>query len=116
MIVAADGTIAYESPAAERVLGLRAQERLGQPAFQIIHPDDRTFGENLLASVMQTPGAEVSGELRARHADGSWRSIDAVLKNLLDDPAVGGVVITTGTSRRASPSRRSSDARRSMTY
>jgi diguanylate cyclase (GGDEF)-like protein/PAS domain S-box-containing protein len=93
MIVAADGTIAYESPAAERVLGLGAQERLGQPAFQIIHPDDQTFGENLLTSVMQTPGAEVSGELRARHADGSWRSIDTVMKNLLDDPAVGGVVI-----------------------
>jgi diguanylate cyclase (GGDEF)-like protein/PAS domain S-box-containing protein len=93
MIVSADGTIAYESPAAERVLGLRAGERLGQPAFEIIHPDDRAFGENLLAGVMQTPGAEVSGELRARHADGSWRSIDAVLKNLLDDPAVGGIVV-----------------------
>ena len=93
MIVSADGTIAYESPAAERVLGLRAGERLGEPAFEIIHPDDRAFGENLLAGVMQTPGAEVSGELRARHADGSWRSIDAVLKNLLDDPAVGGVVV-----------------------
>jgi diguanylate cyclase (GGDEF)-like protein/PAS domain S-box-containing protein len=93
MIVRADGTIAYESPAAERVLGLRAEERLGQPAFGIIHPDDRTFGENLLTGVMQTPSAEVSGELRARHADGSWRSIDAVLKNLLDDPAVGGVVV-----------------------
>jgi diguanylate cyclase (GGDEF)-like protein/PAS domain S-box-containing protein len=93
MIVNADGTIAYESPAAERVLGLRAGERLGQPAFEIIHPDDRAFGENLLAGVMQAPGAEVSGELRARHADGSWRSIDAVLKNLLDDPAVGGIVV-----------------------
>jgi diguanylate cyclase (GGDEF)-like protein/PAS domain S-box-containing protein len=93
MIVGADGTIAYESPAAERVLGLRAGERLGQPAFEIIHPDDRAFGENLLAGVMQAPGAEVSGELRARHADGSWRSIDAVLKNLLDDPAVGGIVV-----------------------
>jgi len=93
MIVSADGTIAYESPAAERVLGLRAGERVGQPAFEIIHPDDRAFGENLLAGVMQAPGAEVSGELRARHADGSWRSIDAVLKNLLDDPAVGGIVV-----------------------
>ncbi len=93
LIVAADGTITYESPAAERVLGLRADERIGQPAFEIIHPDDRAFGENLLAGVMEAPGAEVSGELRARHADGSWRSIDTVLKNLLDDPAVGGVVI-----------------------
>ncbi len=93
LVVAADGTITYESPAAERVLGLPADERIGQPAFEIIHPDDRAFGENLLAGVMETPGAEVSGELRARHADGSWRSIDTVLKNLLDDPAVGGVVI-----------------------
>ena len=36
---------------------------------------------------------EVSGELRARHSDGSWRSIEAVGKNLLDDPAVGGIVV-----------------------
>ncbi len=32
LIVAADGTITYESPAAERVLGLRADERIGQQA------------------------------------------------------------------------------------
>ncbi|MEP6681180.1 MAG: PAS domain S-box protein, partial [Chloroflexota bacterium] len=93
LIVAGDGTITYESPAAERVLGLRRDERIGQPAFEIIHPDDRAFGENLLAGVKETPGAEVSGELRARRADGSWRAIDTVLKNLLDDPAVGRVVI-----------------------
>ena len=93
MVVRADGTIAYESAAAERVLGVQVDERLGQPAFQIVHPDDRDFGERLLADVMRTPGAEMSGELRARHADGSWRTIEAVLKNLLDDPAVDGVVV-----------------------
>jgi len=93
MIVRADGTIAYESAAAERVLGVRVDERLGQPAFQIVHPDDRDVGERLLADVMRTPGAEMSGELRARHADGSWRTIEAVVKNRLDDPAVDGVVV-----------------------
>jgi diguanylate cyclase (GGDEF)-like protein/PAS domain S-box-containing protein len=93
MVVRADGTIAYESSAAERVLGVQVDERLGQPAFQIVHPEDRDFGERLLADVMRTPGAEMSGELRARHADGSWRTIEAVLKNLLDDPAVDGVVV-----------------------
>jgi diguanylate cyclase (GGDEF)-like protein/PAS domain S-box-containing protein len=93
MIVGADGTIAYESAAAERVLGVRVEDRLGQPALQIVHPEDRNFGDRLLADVMGTPGAQMSGELRARHADGSWRTIEAVLKNLLDDPAVGGVVV-----------------------
>ena len=93
MVVRADGTIAYESAAAERVLGVRPDERVGQPAFPIVHPEDRDFGERLLADVVRTPGAQLAGELRVRHADGSWRSIEAVLKNLLDDPAVGGVVI-----------------------
>ena len=35
----------------------------------------------------------VAGEFRIKHADGSWRWIEAVGKNLLDDPAVGGVVV-----------------------
>jgi diguanylate cyclase (GGDEF)-like protein/PAS domain S-box-containing protein len=93
MVVRADGTIAYESSAAERVLGVRPDERVGQPAFQLVHPEDREFGERLLADVTRSPGAQMTGELRIRHADGSWLSIEAVLKNLLDDPAVGGVVI-----------------------
>jgi len=93
MVVRADGTIAYESSAAERVLGVRPDERIGQPAFELVHPEDREFGERLLADVTRSPGAQMTGELRVRHADGSWLSIEAVLKNLLDDPAVGGVVV-----------------------
>jgi diguanylate cyclase (GGDEF)-like protein/PAS domain S-box-containing protein len=93
MVVLADGTIASESAAAERVLGVAPDQRVGQPAFGIVHPEDREFGERLLADVLRTPGAQTVGELRVRHADGSFRSIEAVLKNLLDDPAVGGVVV-----------------------
>jgi diguanylate cyclase (GGDEF)-like protein/PAS domain S-box-containing protein len=93
MVVRADGTIAYESAAAERVLGVGPDERLNDSALEVIHPEDRVFAERLFADVMRTPGAQVSGEMRVRHADGSWRFIEAVLKNLLDDPAVGGVVV-----------------------
>jgi diguanylate cyclase (GGDEF)-like protein len=35
----------------------------------------------------------VSGEMRVEHADGSWRWIEVVAKNLTDDPAVGGLVV-----------------------
>jgi len=31
--------------------------------------------------------------VRVRHEDGSWRHLEAVAKNCLDDPALGGVVI-----------------------
>ena len=93
MVLRPDGTISYESPAAERVLGLHVEDRIGTPALEIVHPEDRDFAERLLDDVVHTPGAEISGELRARHADGSWRTIETVLKNFLDDPAVEGVVV-----------------------
>ena len=93
MVVRADATIAYESPAVERVLGFKVEERLGKPAFENVHPDDRAWGDQLLADVMRTPGAQLTGEFRASHADTSWRWIEAVAKNLLDDPAVGGIVV-----------------------
>ncbi len=93
MIVATDGTIEYESPAVERVLGFKADDRVGRSAFGAIHPDDVAWGEELLGDVVRTPGTMVAGEFRVKHADGSWRWIEAVGKNLLDDPAVGGVVV-----------------------
>jgi diguanylate cyclase (GGDEF)-like protein/PAS domain S-box-containing protein len=93
VILAADGTIAYESPAVERVLGSRPDERLGKLALDVVHPDDRSRVARLFLVVARRPGAEAAAEMRVRHADGSWRSIEAVVKNLLDDPAVGGIVV-----------------------
>ena len=34
-------------------------------------------------------------EFRARHADGSWRVLETTGQNLLDDPGIGGVLITS---------------------
>jgi diguanylate cyclase (GGDEF)-like protein/PAS domain S-box-containing protein len=93
LIIHADGTVGYESPAVERVLGYTVDERRGRPALDILHPEDAAFGQRLLDAVRRAPGAEAEGELRARHADGSWRVIEAVAKNLLDVPAVGGIVL-----------------------
>ena len=47
----------------------------------------------MMSDVGRLPGSQVSAEVRVRHADGSWLVIEAVAKNLLHDPAVGGIVI-----------------------
>jgi PAS domain-containing protein len=46
-------------------------------------------------------------EYRFRHKDGSWRWIESVSTYLLDDPAVGGVMITSRdvTERKESEER-----------
>ena len=93
LITTADGTIAYESAAVERVLGHRVEDRLGRNALDDVHPDDRGWAEQMLGDVARSTASQVSAEVRVRHADGSWLVIEAVAKNLLDDPAVNGIVV-----------------------
>jgi diguanylate cyclase (GGDEF)-like protein/PAS domain S-box-containing protein len=93
VVLSEDGLIKYESPAVERILGRRVDAGIGQPATADIHPGDRPAVQRRLADVAVASGTEVAIEYRAQHADGSWRTLEAIAKNLLDDPAVGGVVV-----------------------
>ena len=93
LVLSPDGTVEYESPAIERVLGFKPEDQEGHNASEFVHPDDVGWAEQLLADVAATPGAQVTAELRLLHADGSWRMVEAVGRNLIDDPAVGGIVI-----------------------
>src|SRR5688500_7157639 len=93
VVLGEDGLIRYGGPAVERILGRRADTRLGQPIHADIHPDDRPTVERGLTEVAAVIGSEARLEFRARHADDSWRTLESIAKNLLDDPAVSGVVI-----------------------
>jgi two-component system, cell cycle sensor histidine kinase and response regulator CckA len=90
-VIAEDGTILYESPSAFAVLGFRPDELEGRHVFTRLHPEDversRDSFERLLAG--EDP---VRVSLRHRHKDGSWREMVSTARNLLDDPAVGGIV------------------------
>jgi diguanylate cyclase (GGDEF)-like protein/PAS domain S-box-containing protein len=92
-VLDAEGTIVYDSPAVERVLGYRPEERLGISGFEVIHPEDLELIRGVYAGLINEPGIRRSVELRARHKDGSWPLLEAVTHNLLDDPAVRGIVV-----------------------
>ncbi len=88
-----DGTIRYESPTIERILGYRTEERLGKNAFDYLHPDDEEWVKDSFDEALDNPGeVRPPVEFRLRHKDGSWRHMEATRTNLLDDPAVKGVV------------------------
>ena len=93
LIVDAQGTIGYESPAVLRVLGFDPQDRVGASAFEAVHPGDIEWVRPLFADLASTPGAEVSADFRASNASGEWRWLQATAKNLIDDQAVGGIVV-----------------------
>jgi PAS domain S-box-containing protein len=93
MVTGPDGTIRYLSPSVERVLGYTPEEVLGTNTAEYVHPDDleRAFGE--LEALLSKPGVHPEAvETRVRHKDGSWRHLEGMATNLLDDPAVEGLV------------------------
>jgi PleD family two-component response regulator len=76
--------VRYASPAIERMLGYR--------------PDDVPSMETI--------------EMRHRHRDGLWRLLCATIRNLLDEPAVAGLVINADdiTARRKAEEQLTYDA------
>jgi PAS domain S-box-containing protein len=76
-VVDRDGKICYASPSCERVLGFEAVARFGRDALELVHPDDRDALAALIEAAFTTPP---TGRLvyRHRHADGTWRHLEAV--------------------------------------
>ncbi len=94
-ILDGDGTIRYESPSLERVLGYKPEELIGKNVLELVHPDDvpgviDTFAQPVQGQVVFEPG-----EVRFRHKDGSYRFLAATGRSLLDDPVVRGMVVSS---------------------
>ena len=87
------GRVLYASPAVARVLNLSASELEGTPVFDLVHPDDRENLMGKMEEIVNTPGISPSLEARVAHADGGWRHMEVVTTNLLNNPAVSGIVI-----------------------
>ena len=87
------GRVIYASPAVARVLNLSASELEGTPVFDLVHPDDREDLMWKMEEIVNTPGISPSLEARVAHADGGWRHMEVVTTNLLNNPAVSGIVI-----------------------
>ncbi len=91
----ADGTIRYESPSVADALGYQPQELVGRIAFDLIHPEDLPRVADVFAQKIQVPGARGEVECRFRHKDGSWRVLEVRGRNLLAEPSVGGVLVSS---------------------
>jgi two-component system cell cycle sensor histidine kinase/response regulator CckA len=97
-----DGLIRYVSPSVERILGYQPHELEGSTFSEFVHPGDvLDLGEGF-ARAVAGPGQVQLRESRARHKDGTWRLMDSVCLNQLDNPSIRGMVFNVRdvTSRR----------------
>jgi diguanylate cyclase (GGDEF)-like protein/PAS domain S-box-containing protein len=76
--------IKFATPAFHRRLGYEADELLGTCLLEHVHRDDRDQASN----------GDGPQRWRVRHSDGTWIETEMDSKDLHDDPAVRGYVVT----------------------
>jgi diguanylate cyclase (GGDEF)-like protein len=68
---------------------------LGLQARDLMHPDDIARVEQAVGDQFVGTAPRAPIKYLMRHRDGSWRHVETVVSNLLDDPSVRAVVCNT---------------------
>jgi PAS domain S-box-containing protein len=89
-----DGTVLYQSPAVERVLGVEQDEWIGENVFEHVHPDDRARVVRQFAELAEGDHTVENVEFRMENEDGSYVWIEAVGTDWRDSE-LGGVVVSS---------------------
>ncbi len=95
VLVDRDGKVTDATSSVARVLGVEGQTLIGHPISRLVHADDAARVSAFIADVAE--GQPVTGPVEWRLWDrtGAWRQVETIAANLLDDPTVGQIVLTT---------------------
>jgi diguanylate cyclase (GGDEF)-like protein/PAS domain S-box-containing protein len=98
-VLDAHGTVTYQSPSVERVLGYRADEIEGTEFARLLRVSDRPRLMQILAGVGEAyvgGGSETHViECSLRHRDGTWLQFEVQHTDLLQDEHVRGIVLNS---------------------
>jgi diguanylate cyclase (GGDEF)-like protein/PAS domain S-box-containing protein len=103
-LATADGVVTYLSPGAEAMLGHPPDFHVGRSVTDLVHRDDVAAVRIALTKALEDGlGATCRIEARTKHADGTWRDLESVVTNLLEDADVGAFVLNARdvTQRKA---------------
>lgn len=93
MVIGRDGIIRYGSSSFEPPRGYKPEDVIGTNGFATVHPEDMPKVMSAYDELMQNPANLVRAEVRVWHKDGSWRIVEGIARNLLDDPIVEGIIV-----------------------
>jgi diguanylate cyclase (GGDEF)-like protein/PAS domain S-box-containing protein len=88
-----EGVTLYSSQSSTAILGDPVEDIVGRTPFERVHPEDRAEVQALFQTCLRSPGFPLVSEFRMRHRSGTWRTVEAVLVNRLDDPSVAAAVL-----------------------
>ncbi|RAI87913.1 PAS domain S-box protein [Algoriphagus yeomjeoni] len=90
-IIDTEGKYSYTSPTTTSILGITPEEFEGKTIFDFIHPDDKERASGYMQRI-SIENKVVVEPFRLRDGKNEWRWIESVLTNMMDNPAVNGIV------------------------
>lgn len=90
-IVDQDGVYTYISPTCKSILGIAPEDILGRKTSEFIHPEDLEANLKSLNKIYTQKKVRVK-PFRFLDNKKEWRWIETILTNMLDNPAVNGIV------------------------
>ena len=83
----------YANPATGRMLGVPISDVIGSNVFRWVHDEDAMAFSANFGTRLEQPGVPVRNAFRLRHKDGSWRRVESIGVNRLEDPGIRGIII-----------------------
>ncbi|WP_165360839.1 PAS domain S-box protein [Candidatus Chloroploca sp. Khr17] len=93
VLISADGSLKYASPATTAIMGFGSDEVLGLNPLERTHPDDRDMVLAKLTELLQNPSYVPTIQYRFQNKHGGWRWIESTFSNLLAQPHVEAIII-----------------------
>ena len=95
VLVDRDGFVTDATPVVGRVLEVDASKLIGRPISRLVHADDAERIRAFIADVAAGRSVTQPVEWRLWDVAGVWRQVETIASNLLADPSVGQIVLTT---------------------
>ncbi len=115
LLVNREAVVMYENDAVERILGFKADQRIGNKVFDYVHPDDVVFIKDAFNLLFADENAPVQKrEVRVQDIQGNWHIFEAGAIHLKQKDFIEGVVVNLRDiteRKRAEKAQRESEAR-----
>jgi len=84
--------IIFRSSSATLITGWLFEENEKFAGRDFLHPDDVVTVQGLLTEAVANPGKPIPVSLRVKHKKGHYIWLEGLVKNMIADPAIGGII------------------------
>lgn len=110
-----DGVLTFVSPSSRRILGYDPEAMLGRGILEFVRTGEGDLAPDTFMQWVEGILVEGARPIQFLHADGGWRMLALVGSDLLDHPAVDGVVFNArDVTERYAAERRGEEALRRL--